>query len=144
MLHMAFHILLKQKKNLYFILFIDSFNTFKIDVCVCVFVCTIKTTASCCVSWCFEQAHYNHLHKWLNHKWDFIVMQAAEQYKQVKPFQHFCSGFIISAKEFTFCLCLSVLSVCQQHNLKSSEQIFNKEIIGKCYYWDKVQMITFW
>lgn len=30
---------------------------------------------------CFEQAHYNHLHKWLNHKWDFIVMQATEQYK---------------------------------------------------------------
>ncbi|XP_017297053.2 regulator of G-protein signaling 9a isoform X2 [Kryptolebias marmoratus] len=29
----------------------------------------------------YEQAHYNHLHDWLNHKWDFIVMQAAEQYK---------------------------------------------------------------
>ncbi|XP_033933743.1 regulator of G-protein signaling 9-like, partial [Pseudochaenichthys georgianus] len=28
----------------------------------------------------YEQAHYNHLHEWLNHKWDFIVMQAAEQY----------------------------------------------------------------
>ncbi|KAM9779913.1 regulator of G-protein signaling 9a [Neosynchiropus ocellatus] len=32
----------------------------------------------------YEQAHYNHLHKWLNHKWDFIVMQAAEQYKAGK------------------------------------------------------------
>uniref|UniRef100_A0A3Q2P7G9 Regulator of G protein signaling 9a n=1 Tax=Fundulus heteroclitus TaxID=8078 RepID=A0A3Q2P7G9_FUNHE len=30
---------------------------------------------------CFKQAHYNHLHEWLNHKWDFIVMQATEQYK---------------------------------------------------------------
>uniref|UniRef100_A0A3Q3WJI6 Uncharacterized protein n=1 Tax=Mola mola TaxID=94237 RepID=A0A3Q3WJI6_MOLML len=29
----------------------------------------------------YEQAHYNHLHKWLNHKWDFIVLQATEQYK---------------------------------------------------------------
>ncbi|KAA8585758.1 hypothetical protein FQN60_004452 [Etheostoma spectabile] len=29
----------------------------------------------------YEQAHYNHLHEWLNHKWDFIVMQASEQYK---------------------------------------------------------------
>lgn len=34
---------------------------------------------------CFKQAHYNHLHEWLNHKWDFIVMQATEQYKYVKP-----------------------------------------------------------
>lgn len=50
-------------------------------MCVFVFVCSIKTTASCCVSWCLKQAHYNHLHKWLNHKWDFIVMQATEQYK---------------------------------------------------------------
>uniref|UniRef100_A0A667WR99 Regulator of G protein signaling 9a n=1 Tax=Myripristis murdjan TaxID=586833 RepID=A0A667WR99_9TELE len=31
-----------------------------------------------------EQAHYNHLHEWLNHKWDFIVMQATEQYKERK------------------------------------------------------------
>ncbi|XP_013881026.1 regulator of G-protein signaling 9a [Austrofundulus limnaeus] len=29
----------------------------------------------------YEQAHYSHLHDWLNHKWDFIVMQATEQYK---------------------------------------------------------------
>ncbi|KAM4530066.1 regulator of G-protein signaling 9a [Odontesthes bonariensis] len=29
----------------------------------------------------YEQVHYNHLHDWLNHKWDFIVMQATEQYK---------------------------------------------------------------
>uniref|UniRef100_A0A3P8VV11 Regulator of G protein signaling 9a n=1 Tax=Cynoglossus semilaevis TaxID=244447 RepID=A0A3P8VV11_CYNSE len=29
----------------------------------------------------YEQVHYNHLHKWLNHKWDFIVMQATEQYR---------------------------------------------------------------
>ncbi|KAM4717305.1 regulator of G-protein signaling 9a [Anableps anableps] len=29
----------------------------------------------------YEQGHYNHLHEWLNHKWDFIVMQATEQYK---------------------------------------------------------------
>uniref|UniRef100_A0A3Q2XRJ3 Regulator of G protein signaling 9a n=1 Tax=Hippocampus comes TaxID=109280 RepID=A0A3Q2XRJ3_HIPCM len=28
-----------------------------------------------------KQAHYNRLHKWLFHKWDFIVMQATEQYK---------------------------------------------------------------
>uniref|UniRef100_A0AAZ1Y043 Regulator of G protein signaling 9a n=1 Tax=Oreochromis aureus TaxID=47969 RepID=A0AAZ1Y043_OREAU len=33
---------------------------------------------------CFKQAHYNHLHEWLNHKWDFIVMQATEQYKAGK------------------------------------------------------------
>lgn len=33
---------------------------------------------------CFLQAHYNHLHQWFNHKWDFIVMQATEQYKYVK------------------------------------------------------------
>ncbi|KAI4822666.1 hypothetical protein KUCAC02_008198 [Chaenocephalus aceratus] len=32
----------------------------------------------------YEQAHYNHLHEWLNHKWDFIVMQATEQYKYVR------------------------------------------------------------
>uniref|UniRef100_A0A672FWC0 Regulator of G protein signaling 9a n=1 Tax=Salarias fasciatus TaxID=181472 RepID=A0A672FWC0_SALFA len=32
----------------------------------------------------YEQAHYNHLHEWLNHKWDFIVMQASEQYKAGK------------------------------------------------------------
>lgn len=32
----------------------------------------------------YEQAHYNHLHRWLNHKWDFIVMQASEQYKAGK------------------------------------------------------------
>lgn len=32
----------------------------------------------------FLQAHYNHLHQWFNHKWDFIVMQATEQYKYVK------------------------------------------------------------
>ncbi|XP_047199865.1 regulator of G-protein signaling 9a [Hippoglossus stenolepis] len=32
----------------------------------------------------YEQAHYDHLHKWLNHKWDFIVMQATEQYKAGK------------------------------------------------------------
>uniref|UniRef100_A0A3Q3RK98 Regulator of G protein signaling 9a n=1 Tax=Mastacembelus armatus TaxID=205130 RepID=A0A3Q3RK98_9TELE len=32
----------------------------------------------------YEQAHYNHLHEWLNHKWDFIVMQATEQYKANK------------------------------------------------------------
>ncbi|XP_061761870.1 regulator of G-protein signaling 9a isoform X2 [Nerophis ophidion] len=29
----------------------------------------------------YEQEHYNHLHKWLNPKWDFIVTQATEQYK---------------------------------------------------------------
>uniref|UniRef100_A0A3Q3LK48 Regulator of G protein signaling 9a n=1 Tax=Labrus bergylta TaxID=56723 RepID=A0A3Q3LK48_9LABR len=27
-----------------------------------------------------DYAHYNHLHELLNHKWDFIVMQATEQY----------------------------------------------------------------
>uniref|UniRef100_A0AAQ4RU22 Regulator of G protein signaling 9a n=1 Tax=Gasterosteus aculeatus aculeatus TaxID=481459 RepID=A0AAQ4RU22_GASAC len=32
----------------------------------------------------YEQAHYSHLHDWLNHKWDFIVMQATEQYKAGK------------------------------------------------------------
>ncbi|XP_076000513.1 regulator of G-protein signaling 9a [Genypterus blacodes] len=32
----------------------------------------------------YEQVHYNHLHKWLNHKWDFIVMQATEQHKAGK------------------------------------------------------------
>ncbi|TNN29165.1 Regulator of G-protein signaling 9 [Liparis tanakae] len=26
-------------------------------------------------------AHYSHLHDWLNHKWDFIVMQATEQFR---------------------------------------------------------------
>ncbi|XP_055048705.2 regulator of G-protein signaling 9a [Misgurnus anguillicaudatus] len=28
----------------------------------------------------YEQEEYNKLHKWMNHKWDFIVMQAKEQY----------------------------------------------------------------
>jgi G-protein signaling regulator protein 9 len=32
----------------------------------------------------YEQVHYNHLHKWLNHKWDFIVLQATEQYKAMR------------------------------------------------------------
>uniref|UniRef100_A0A3Q2Y5D9 Regulator of G protein signaling 9b n=1 Tax=Hippocampus comes TaxID=109280 RepID=A0A3Q2Y5D9_HIPCM len=27
---------------------------------------------------------YNRLHKWMNHKWDFIVMQAKEQYRAAK------------------------------------------------------------
>ncbi|KAL4648118.1 regulator of G-protein signaling 9 isoform X1 [Arapaima gigas] len=31
-----------------------------------------------------EQEHYNNLHKWMNHKWDFIVMQAKEQYRAGK------------------------------------------------------------
>ncbi|KAM4524687.1 regulator of G-protein signaling 9-like isoform 2-T2 [Odontesthes bonariensis] len=31
-----------------------------------------------------EQEQYNHIHKWLNHKWDFIVMQAKEQYRAAK------------------------------------------------------------
>uniref|UniRef100_A0A3Q3XKH8 Uncharacterized protein n=1 Tax=Mola mola TaxID=94237 RepID=A0A3Q3XKH8_MOLML len=30
-----------------------------------------------------EQEQYNRLHKWMNHKWDFIVMQAKEQYRSV-------------------------------------------------------------
>lgn len=29
------------------------------------------------------QEQYNRLHKWMNHKWDFIVMQAKEQYRWV-------------------------------------------------------------
>uniref|UniRef100_A0A3B3UJB4 Regulator of G protein signaling 9a n=1 Tax=Poecilia latipinna TaxID=48699 RepID=A0A3B3UJB4_9TELE len=37
------------------------------------------STLSPCLS--FKQVDYNHLHEWLNHKWDFIVMQATEQYK---------------------------------------------------------------
>uniref|UniRef100_H2MSL2 Regulator of G protein signaling 9a n=1 Tax=Oryzias latipes TaxID=8090 RepID=H2MSL2_ORYLA len=32
-------------------------------------------------------AHYNHLNEWLNHQWDFIVMQATEQYKAGKDRQ---------------------------------------------------------
>ncbi|XP_053196852.1 regulator of G-protein signaling 9b [Scomber japonicus] len=32
----------------------------------------------------YEQERYNHLHKWMNHKWDFIVMQAKEQYRAAK------------------------------------------------------------
>uniref|UniRef100_A0A8C8HIF0 RGS domain-containing protein n=1 Tax=Oncorhynchus tshawytscha TaxID=74940 RepID=A0A8C8HIF0_ONCTS len=31
-----------------------------------------------------EQEQYNGLHKWMNHKWDFIVMQAKEQYRAGK------------------------------------------------------------
>uniref|UniRef100_A0A3B5KYT9 Uncharacterized protein n=1 Tax=Xiphophorus couchianus TaxID=32473 RepID=A0A3B5KYT9_9TELE len=31
-----------------------------------------------------EQEQYNHLHKWMNHKWDFVVMQAKEQYRAAK------------------------------------------------------------
>ncbi|KAM9716303.1 regulator of G-protein signaling 9-like [Menidia menidia] len=31
-----------------------------------------------------EQEQYNYLHKWMNHKWDFIVMQAKEQYRAAK------------------------------------------------------------
>uniref|UniRef100_H2VA74 Regulator of G-protein signaling 9 n=1 Tax=Takifugu rubripes TaxID=31033 RepID=H2VA74_TAKRU len=30
------------------------------------------------------QEQYNRLHKWMNHKWDFIVMQAKEQYRAAK------------------------------------------------------------
>uniref|UniRef100_A0AAR2JU12 Regulator of G-protein signaling 9 n=1 Tax=Pygocentrus nattereri TaxID=42514 RepID=A0AAR2JU12_PYGNA len=30
------------------------------------------------------QEQYNNLHKWMNHKWDFIVMQAKEQYRAGK------------------------------------------------------------
>ncbi|CAB1311844.1 unnamed protein product, partial [Coregonus sp. 'balchen'] len=30
------------------------------------------------------QEQYNSLHKWMNHKWDFIVMQAKEQYRAGK------------------------------------------------------------
>uniref|UniRef100_A0AAZ3RIQ2 Regulator of G protein signaling 9a n=1 Tax=Oncorhynchus tshawytscha TaxID=74940 RepID=A0AAZ3RIQ2_ONCTS len=33
---------------------------------------------------CFQQQHYDNLHKWMNPKWDFIVMQATEQYKANK------------------------------------------------------------
>ncbi|KAM3859744.1 regulator of G-protein signaling 9-like [Diretmus argenteus] len=32
----------------------------------------------------YEQEQYNRLHKWMNHKWDFIVMQAKEQYRAGK------------------------------------------------------------
>uniref|UniRef100_A0A8C6Q8C6 Regulator of G protein signaling 9b n=1 Tax=Nothobranchius furzeri TaxID=105023 RepID=A0A8C6Q8C6_NOTFU len=32
----------------------------------------------------YEQEQYNRLHKWMNHKWDFIVMQAKEQYRAAK------------------------------------------------------------
>uniref|UniRef100_A0A6Q2ZB27 Regulator of G protein signaling 9b n=1 Tax=Esox lucius TaxID=8010 RepID=A0A6Q2ZB27_ESOLU len=32
----------------------------------------------------YEQEQYNSLHKWMNHKWDFIVMQAKEQYRAGK------------------------------------------------------------
>ncbi|KAM8887842.1 regulator of G-protein signaling 9b isoform 1-T1 [Synchiropus picturatus] len=31
-----------------------------------------------------EQEQYNRLHKWMNHKWDFIIMQAKEQYRAAK------------------------------------------------------------
>uniref|UniRef100_A0A673WDG8 Regulator of G-protein signaling 9 n=1 Tax=Salmo trutta TaxID=8032 RepID=A0A673WDG8_SALTR len=31
-----------------------------------------------------EQEQYSSLHKWMNHKWDFIVMQAKEQYRAGK------------------------------------------------------------
>ncbi|XP_052468096.1 regulator of G-protein signaling 9 [Carassius gibelio] len=32
----------------------------------------------------YEQEQYNNLYKWMNHKWDFIVMQAKEQFKAGK------------------------------------------------------------
>ncbi|KAJ3607648.1 hypothetical protein NHX12_024699 [Muraenolepis orangiensis] len=32
----------------------------------------------------YEQEQYSRLHKWMNHKWDFIVMQAKEQYRAGK------------------------------------------------------------
>lgn len=35
------------------------------------------------VSFFCPQEQYNRLHKWMNHKWDFIVMQAKEQYRLV-------------------------------------------------------------
>ncbi|XP_052404978.1 regulator of G-protein signaling 9a [Carassius gibelio] len=35
----------------------------------------------------YEQEEYNRLHKWMNHKWDFIVMQAKEQYHAGKARQ---------------------------------------------------------
>uniref|UniRef100_A0A3Q3AK83 Regulator of G-protein signaling 9 n=1 Tax=Kryptolebias marmoratus TaxID=37003 RepID=A0A3Q3AK83_KRYMA len=31
-----------------------------------------------------DKQSYNRLHKWMNHKWDFIVMQAKEQYRAAK------------------------------------------------------------
>lgn len=35
----------------------------------------------------YEQARYNNFHKWLNPKWDFIVVQASEQYRANKQRQ---------------------------------------------------------
>ncbi|XP_059413251.1 regulator of G-protein signaling 9-like [Carassius carassius] len=35
----------------------------------------------------YEQEEYNKLHKWMNHKWEFIVMQAKEQYHAGKTCQ---------------------------------------------------------
>ncbi|KAG7262106.1 hypothetical protein CRUP_026315 [Coryphaenoides rupestris] len=32
----------------------------------------------------YEQEQYSRLHKWMNHKWDFIIMQAKEQYRAGK------------------------------------------------------------
>lgn len=47
----------------------DSRDTFVwcVGVCLGVVLC--------------PQEQYNRLHKWMNHKWDFIVMQAKEQYR---------------------------------------------------------------
>uniref|UniRef100_A0AAQ6AFM9 Regulator of G protein signaling 9a n=1 Tax=Amphiprion ocellaris TaxID=80972 RepID=A0AAQ6AFM9_AMPOC len=46
----------------------------------------------------YEQAHYNHLHEWLNHKWDFIVMQATEQYKAFFSLNMFYQQAIMRSK----------------------------------------------
>uniref|UniRef100_A0A3B4F1Q3 Regulator of G-protein signaling 9-like n=1 Tax=Pundamilia nyererei TaxID=303518 RepID=A0A3B4F1Q3_9CICH len=66
----------------------SSLYRFQVNVCFTFATCDksprIFTLLLHAVCLCFKQAHYSHLHEWLNHKWDFIVMQAAEQYKAGK------------------------------------------------------------
>lgn len=43
----------------------------------------------------FKQEQYNSLYKWMNHKWDFIVMQAKEQYRWVTLYFKYYRIFMI-------------------------------------------------
>uniref|UniRef100_A0A8C1Q1C3 Regulator of G-protein signaling 9 n=2 Tax=Cyprinus carpio TaxID=7962 RepID=A0A8C1Q1C3_CYPCA len=43
----------------------------------------------------YEQEQYNNLYKWMNHKWDFIVMQAKEQYRWVTLYFKYYRIFMI-------------------------------------------------
>lgn len=83
--HDDIHVKLKVKR---FYWNLTSHDSFQLLLAVTSFWFSMNREHHCMLSpyFCFKQVHYNHLHEWLNHKWDFIVMQATEQYKQVNHF----------------------------------------------------------